>query len=270
MKLFKLISMLILVLVLPLSSASAQQISKPQGFVNDFANVIDPSHAQSLDQLLSSFQRASQVEIAIATVPSLEGYPIEDYSIKMAREWGIGGGNLKESVLILVSIGDRRMRVEISRHLEGALPDGLAGAIAGEMRPYFRQQQYGEGLLVASRQIIATIAKEKNISFSEVDEREAYRGRSRAPGDSGISAIGTILKLVFALIVIILVLRGFSGRGGGGLLTAIILSNLFGSGRGGFGSGGGFGGGGSSGGGSDWGGFGGGGDFGGGGASSDW
>lgn len=265
MKFFRIIFLLSFLLCLFPASGKAQQIPKPQAFVNDFAGVIDAGSAQAIEQLTESFRRTAQVEIAVATIPSLDGYPIEDYSVKMAREWGIGAGELKEGVLILVSVGDRRMRVEISRRLEGALPDGLAGAIAEEMRPYFRQQQYGAGLLVACRRIVATIAKEKGISFSEVDPREAYSSRPPVRRSTGSYGLGSLLKLLFAIIVIILVLFRSSGRGGGGgLLTAIVLSNLFGSSRGSFGGGGGSSGDGG------WGGFGGGGDFGGGGASSDW
>jgi uncharacterized protein len=252
----------------------------PTGYVNDYANVIDRATKDRLEATLGNLDRQHQIQFSVVTVDTTAGQDIFDYSLAVARGWGIGSKDTqKPSLLLLVAIKDRKYYTQVSRHLEGDIPDGLAGQIQRErLVPAFRAGQYGKGLADTIDAYIATIAEKRGLSFDDVPPAGARRepGRS-ADGTKGLLGSCGIIFVVIVIIVLFLVARRRGGpRGGsgnwGGLLTWLLLSSLLSSGRGsrssGWGGGGFGGGGGSSGGG--FGGFGGGGDFGGGGAGGSW
>ena len=237
---------------------------KPQGYVSDFARVIDVQSKAALEQYCARVEQVTGAQMALVTIPSLEGEPIEDVANTIYRSWGVGQKGKNEGIMLLLVINDRRSRLEVGYGLEPILPDGFVGSILREMRPALRSRQYGDAMMAAAQTIGSTIAKSKNVSL----DAQLPRRARRSPGDSiPWPALLGGLFLVFWL------LRAGSrgGRGGGGgFLTGLILGNLMRGGGGwGGGSGGGFGGFDSGGGGGGFGGFG-GGDSGGGGASSDW
>jgi uncharacterized protein len=211
-------------------------------------------------------QRAAGVQMAFVTIPSLEGEPIEDVANTLARAWGVGQKGSNEGILLLLSIQDRRSRLEIGYGLEPILPDGLSGSILREMRPALRAQRYGDAFSAAAKTLGDAIAQAKNVSI-DVD---IPRQTPHTPTDTiNWPVVGGIL-LVVLLLMRVGRPRGYSGqRGwrGNGLLPGLILGNMMGRSTWGSRGSGGFGGYDSGDGG--FGGFG-GGDFGGGGASSDW
>jgi uncharacterized protein len=236
---------------------------KPQGYVSDFANVIDPASKSQLEAYCGNVERSTGVQMALVTLPTLEGEPIDDVANTIYQAWSVGKKGKDEGILLLLAVGDRRNRLEVGYGLEPIIPDGFAGSVLREMRPALRQQRYGEALMAAAETIGSTVAKAKNVTITTQLPR---RVRS-TPGDSipWPLIIGGIFLLIF--------LfrsggpRGYGGGGGGGFLPGLILGDAMSRGSwGGRGSGG-FGGPDSGDGG--FGGFG-GGDSGGGGASSDW
>ena len=231
---------------------------KPQGYLSDFAGVVDAQTKQALEQYCTRVEQVTGVQMALVTLPTLEGEPVEDVANTIFRAWGVGHKGKNDGIMLLLVIQDRRSRLEVGYELEPILPDGLAGSILRQMRPALRSQQYGEAMMAAAQTIATTIAKAKNVSL------DAQLPRRMRPNGGEIPWPGLLVGLVVLLFLLRSGSRG--GRGGGGFWTGLLLGNLMG--RGGFGgrSGGGFGGFDSGGG---FGGFG-GGDSGGGGASSDW
>ncbi len=236
---------------------------KPQGYVSDFAGVIDPASKQALESYCASVKAATGAEIALVTIPSLEGEPIEDVANVMFRKWGVGSKSNNEGVLLLLSIGDRRSRLEVGYGIEPIIPDGYAGSVIRDMRPALRERNYAQALADGARTIGETIAKAKNV---KIGVRAPMR-RSRPPSNGFPMEV---VWVVGGFIVLALLSRGGrGGRGGGGGTGNFLMGMLLGqvlSGGGRSHSGGGFGGYDS---GDSFGGFG-GGDSGGGGASSDW
>jgi len=248
--------------VLALSLAPAFAVDwkalKPQGYVSDFAGVIDAQNKAELENYCSRVQHQTGAEMALVTIKSLEGEPIEDVANTIFRAWGIGKKGKDEGILLLLSVGDRRDRLEVGYGLEPLLPDGFDGEVLRAMRPALRQGEYGDALRAAAATIGARIAQAKSVTLdTALRQRRNYQPQQRN---------SIPWPLVIGGIFLLFMLFG-RGGGGGGFLPGLILGNMMGRGGGwGGGSGGGFGGSDSGGG---FGGFG-GGDSGGGGASSDW
>lgn len=248
----------------------------PTGHVNDYANVIDADTKQRLETILENLKQRANTEFAIVTVKTTGDKDIFDYSLAVARGWGIGApDDEKNGLLFLVAIDDRKYFTQVSRHLEGDLPDGLVGQIQRErLIPQFKQQRYSQGIYDTVEAYVATLAEKRGFSIEGIDQKRAYRDTEPSNGSSGrITARGiSPFAIIFIVVILLLVFsgRGRGGGGGGGCLNMLLLGSLLNSGgRGGSGWGGGsFGG--SGGGGGGFGGFGGGGDFGGGGAGGSW
>jgi uncharacterized protein len=239
---------------------------RPQGYVSDFARVLDPATKQQLEAYCGAVQRSTGVQLALVTLPSLQGEPIEDVANTIARAWGVGQKGQNEGILLLLAIQDRRSRLEIGYGLEPILPDGLSGSILREMRPALRQQRYGEAMMAAAETLGNTVARAKNVTIATRLPRQMHPSTSDSIPWPLI--VGGILLLIW--LARSAHPRGYGGYGGGyrggGFLPGVILGSTMGRGTWGSRGSGGFGGYDSS---DSFGGFG-GGDFGGGGASSDW
>lgn len=280
-----------IVILLATASFADPQLPQPQGMLNDFAGKLSPASKQQIETLLRNFRDQTGIEVVVVTIPfdDMQGYPIEDYTLRLGREWGVGRDAQKRSMVLLVAIKspDRLgryhggTRLEVSRHLEGDVPDILAGELIRKMRDDFSAGRFDQALTAGTQTILATLAQRLGISMDGIDSTQAARPAVRQParsrGRGGVSLF-TIVIIGFVLFAIIKGLFGGPRGGGGGRRGGVgsdllLWAILFGSGRGGGGFSG-FGGGGDSwgggGGGGDFGGFGGGGDFGGGGASDSW
>ncbi|HUJ23174.1 MAG TPA: TPM domain-containing protein [Bryobacteraceae bacterium] len=250
-----------LLCALGLASGVDWKTLKPEGYVSDFAHVVDGRSRAALEQYCGAVERATGVQMALVTLRTLEGEPIEDVANTIFRAWGVGHKGKDDGIMLLLAIGDRRNRLEVGYGLEPILPDGFAGSILREMRPALRQGQYGDALMAAAQTMGSTITKAKNVSIDTQLPRRVHAPR-------GYSIPWPLLLGGLFLVIWLLQAGGRRGGGGGGFWTGLLIGNLMRGGGGGFGggSGGGFGGYDSGGG---FGGFG-GGDSGGGGASSDW
>lgn len=276
-----------LVCVLALSAVSLAQTTQspvplpnPPTPVVDNANVIDAATEQRLNDILMNLSENAQanVEMAVVTVRTTGDQDIFDYSLAVMRGWGIGSEKTqKGGLLLLVAVDDRKYFTQVSRHLEGELPDGIVGQLQRQyLVPAFKQGDYSKGIYDTMMAYIATLADKRGFNVEGLDKRYAYRGEPARNSGTRSSGGGLSPCLVIFIIVIIFLLLSRRGGGrGGGCLSWFLLSSLLNSGgRGSSGwGGGGFGGGswGGGGGGGGWGGFsGGGGDAGGGGAGGSW
>jgi uncharacterized protein len=236
---------------LPLVALSQPAIPELWGTrIHDEAHVLSPEYIQRLEQLLKAHEDSTSNQIAVLIIPTLEGYPIEEYTLKVVETWKLGKKGNDNGVLLFAAINDRRARIEVGDGLEGVLPDIICNQIIrNEMAPYFRQDNYEGGILAATTSIIKAIGGEYH------DRTPVVRKKTR-----GGSLVGTIVILI---IIILVSIRNRNNRGGGGWSSG---GGWFGGWGGGYGGGGG---GWSSGGGG--GGFsGGGGSFSGGGSSGSW
>lgn len=269
------------------AQTGASPLPAPTGHVNDYANVIEPAAERRLETILTNLKTVGDIEFAVVTVDTTGGQDIFDYTLSVARGWGIGAkeGD-RAGLLLLVAVKDRKYFTQTSRHVEGDLPDGVLGQIQrARLVPPFKQGNFSKGITDTAETYVATLAQSRGFSVEGLDQARAYepgKGRGRAPVATRSNSTLCCVGLVVAFIILsLLSKRGGRGGGGGkGCLSALLLNSLLNSGGGGGRSssgwgGGGFGGGGfgggSGGGGGGFGGFGGGGgDFGGGGSGGSW
>ncbi|HKC52471.1 MAG TPA: TPM domain-containing protein [Myxococcota bacterium] len=217
----------------------------------DRAGLLSPETRRSLEQSLEAFEAKTGHQIVVHVTPSLEGLPIEEYSMRVAEAWKIGQKGLDDGVILTVAPNDREVRIEVGYGLEGVLPDAIGARIIREqIAPEFRAGRMDAGVVAGVRAIEAVTVGE----VLPLPQRPgAQLGRYAAWIQ--IAWIVFILLIILArspLLWLLFGLRGFpaSGyrRGGGFGASGGFGGGGFGSGGGGFsGGGGGFGGGGASG-----------------------
>lgn len=266
------------VLMLLFGCAARAQVGQspiplPEPFtpIVDRANVIDDATQTKLETIYLDLKRVADIEFAVVTVPTTGDQDIFDFSLAVARGWGIGSKEgEKNGFLLLVAIQDRKYFTQISDHLEGDLPDGLVGQIQRErLVPQFKNGNYSQGILDTIQTYVATLEQKRGFKIEGVDESYAIK-QTREPIRSNNPA-GSCITIIVIIFLILLIISASRGGRGGGCLQALLLGSIFSNiGRGGSSgsgwSGGGFGGGGGG----FGGGFGGGGSFGGGGAGGSW
>jgi uncharacterized protein len=258
----------LLLLLAPAFAATDWKSLKPQGYVSDFAGVIDAQSRAELEDYAARVEQATTAQLAFVTINSLEGQPIEDVTIDIFKAWAVGKKKKDNGAMVLLSIADRKSRLEVGGGLGGAVPDSMAGLLLDDMRPALRQGQYGAAMIAAAVRLGETIAKDQGV---QIPPPHSYRRPRAVTRDSLPWPL-----ILFGIFILISLLRrggggygGGFGGGGGGFLSGILLGSLLGGGGRGGRDGGGFGGFDGGGGGGGFGGFG-GGSSGGGGASSGW
>ncbi len=231
------------------------------GRVVDEAGILSADAERDLSAKLESLETTTGRQLVVATVPSLQGYPIEDYGYQLGRTWGIGEKDKDTGAILLVAPNDRKVRIEVGYGLEPVLTDALSSVIIqSAILPKFRDGDMQGGIIAGTDALVEQLslpADQAKVRIAQASQPQQQRG----PG----SLITGILILMFIIFVLGGMLQGRRNRRGGlsSALPWIILGALNNSGRGGGGWSGGGGGGG--------GGFsGGGGSFGGGGSSGSW
>jgi uncharacterized protein len=244
----------LLVAALPRAARAEVAVPALTGPVVDRAGLLPGDAVRRLESLSAAARGAGGqgVQLQYLVVPSLEGEPIEDFSIRVAEAWKLGTREADNGVLVTVAVQDRAVRIEVGGGLEGGLTDlQSARIIRGTIAPAFQAGRYGDGLYDAGVQILGALGALPSGIQPTRTQRPATR----------FSSLG--LVVLFILVFVFRSLSGFGPRrrrhlwwGGGPF-----IGGGWGGGRGGFG--GGLGGGGGS-----W--SGGGGGFSGGGASGRW
>jgi uncharacterized protein len=262
-----------LALVALAAPVAAQTFPPLTGRVVDNAHLLTPAQVVDLTSKSEALEASTGRQYVVATVPSLEGRPIEDYGYRLGRAWGIGQKGKDDGVILLVAPNEHKVRIETGYGARVFLTDAVSSVIIREsILPHFKQNppDYGGGIVEGSDQIIKQMSlppaeAQKNVAAAE----QAQQRRQHSSG----SALPAIFWFMIIGFVLLSMLRRAGGRRyrrrHGGISPWVVLWGLNELSRGSRGSS--WGGGGSSWGGGGGGGFsGGGGSFGGGGASGSW
>lgn len=236
---------------LPLLATAQQFPDKPKQLVSDYTNTLSAGEIASLEQKLVAFNDSTSTQISVVLINSLEGYDIADYAVRLAEKWGIGRKQKDNGVLLLASIQERRVTIQVGYGLEGVITDALSRRIIEQqIKPSFNQGKYSEGLDRATTVLMKLSTGEYT---AEPNEQGSKKDIPKWP-------------LMLALIIFVFLMRMrrrhqyIGTRSGGGGVPAWPFF-MGGSGRGSWGD--------FSSGSGGFGGFG-GGSFGGGGASGSW
>ncbi len=235
MKIYKFLVISFLFLLFSAPVFAQKFPEKPQTLVSDFAKILNPQENLLLEKRLLAYEKETSTQIAVVTIQSLDGYPIDDYAIKLGNKWQIGQKGKNNGLLILVAFKDHKIFIASGYGMEGALNDGKLGTIIRRiMIPQFK---IGNNYAAINDGLDAIEAAAKGEFVNDLKDEEK---------PEAIKVIGFIL--------LFLILMFFMKGGNGGMLVPLLF---LGHSRGGGSRGGGFGG------------FGGGG-FGGGGAGGSW
>lgn len=194
---------ILLFLFLFCSIARAQEIPPPVAgsYVHDFAGVLTKEQRATLHSRLIELKKKYTIETAIVTVETTGEYVIDDYSLKLGREWGVGGKS-NNGIVILTAINDRKWRIDVGYGLEGDLTDAGSSSLAREfLVPRFKEQNYFQGFMDLVNEIDksidpATIALQKQ----EATKREEAWERQKSAIFDGLmnflAIVGVILLIV--------------------------------------------------------------------------
>jgi uncharacterized protein len=284
----------------PAGAAQAQEFPKFTGLVVDAANVLPPQQEAALTQKLEQLQQQTNHQLVVATVPDLQGYPIEDYGYRLGRAWAVGLKDADNGAILVVAPNDRKVRVEVGYGLEPVLTDAFSSTVVnGTILPRFKAGDLPGGIVAGADALAEQLSLPDADAQARAKAAAAEYDRTHSTAARQSSGGGIPFGLIFWGMVLLFVLlslvrgRGDGGsrqqrryrsrRGGGGSDWPIVLWTIanaiehssrdddddhhggwggWGGGGGGSGGGGGWGGGGFTG--------GGGGSFGGGGASGSW
>ena len=174
------------------------------GRINDNASMISAPARADIQEKLKQFEAAESTQIVILTVPSLQGDPIEDFSIRVAEAWKIGQKGSDNGVLLIVSRDDHKVRIEVGYGLEGKLTDLTAGRIVrNEIVPAFKAGQFDAGFTRGVSAIIAAAHGE-------------YKAKPRGERNGDKPSM-SLLVIIFAVIYVVYqIFRRFFWGGLGG------------------------------------------------------
>ena len=243
--------------IIPVPTVHAEQWKKlnPQGYVSDFAGVLNATTVQKLTEISTEVDQKAKAQIAVVTIKTLDGDPVEDFANHLFQKWGVGYKGTDRGVMVLLATEDHKYWTEVGYGLEPILPDGKVGGFGRDMIPLLRQGNYNDAVVQMVSQIAEVIAQDSHVSLDSLAGFHAP-----APAAPEGEARETPLTMKQRIILYLIFFVGVP-------FLFWLFSRIRGSRGGGWWGGGGFGGGGGGGGG--FGGFG-GGSWGGGGAGGGW
>ncbi len=164
------------ILLIALAGVSLAQLATPEltGRVVDNAGLLDAAQETALTDRLGAHETATGEQIVVVTLPSLEGDVLENVSLRLAREWGIGQADFNNGALLLVAQAERKIRIEVGYGLEGRLTDIQSGLIIREtIVPRFRGGDFAGGITAGVEAILGVLGgtplrTEPSVGFDEI------------------------------------------------------------------------------------------------------
>ena len=199
--------------VLPVPALTARVI--------DTTGTLQPAEIAALDAKLGALEQDKGSQVVVLMVPTTAPEDIAAYAQRVGDTWKIGRRKVGDGLLLVVAKNDRRVRIEVAKTLEGAIPDIAAKDIIDQaITPFFRQNQYGAGLEAGVDQIAARVRGEP------LPPVGAPQTPSSNQGDLGINLFEVALIAFIALPIVNGVARGIFGRKLGALATGVGMGGL--------------------------------------------
>ncbi|WP_230530520.1 TPM domain-containing protein [Microvirga roseola] len=183
-----------LLLLIPLA-AIAQTFPPLTGRVVDAANLLQPQERAALEAKLKAYEDKTTDQVVVATVPSLEGYAIEDYANRLFRHWQLGDKEKDNGALLLVAPNERKVRIEVGYGLEGALTDALSKVIiTTAIAPQFQRGNFAGGIDAGTDAVLSILTGDAE----EWQRRAEVREDAETPFDP-VAAFIIFLVLFFII-----------------------------------------------------------------------
>jgi uncharacterized protein len=213
-----LLSLAVILAVFNGLSADARGIPVLNARVNDNADMLSSSTEMQLESMLAALEQEESTQLAVLTIPSLEGESLEEFSLKVVEKWRLGRQGLDNGALLLIAKEERKIRIEVGYGLEGTLTDLESGQIIRNIiTPRFRNGNFDGGVMDGVTAMVAAVKGE----FNEGD----FTG---APKGAGSDLSGFMIFIVFILFNIGRILsRNRLLAGGLGALAASAGGALF-------------------------------------------
>lgn len=181
-------------------------------YIQDIAGVLSEEQEAEIKSLGAGLEDATSAQIAVMVIDSLEGEPIESYANEALRHYGVGSAEDNNGVLVVLSMTDREIYIEIGYGLEGALPDGKVGRILDDYAvPYLREDQPDEAILNTYQALYNEVSAEYDWDGEAVSPQPLNEVTpSSGEGDGGI------MQPIVTFLIVLVLLFLFTGGGGGG------------------------------------------------------
>ena len=185
--------------------------------VTDLAGVFSASAVAPMEAELENLETETGAQVAVLTIPSLEGQPLEDYALRVVEAWQLGQENRDNGVLILIARDDRKIRIEVGYGLEGVLPDAICGRIIDNaMKPAFRQGDFSGGTLRAVEVIAGLVRGDPDAAALDDESIEANE------------TMGIIVTaIIFFVVVGTFAVSALFSKGGGAWFLYLFLAPFF-------------------------------------------
>ena len=212
---------LIVFAALGVGAQQVQPVPPLTARVIDTSGTLKPDEIAALDAKLAALEKDKGSQLVVLMVPTTAPEDIAAYAQRVGDTWKIGRRNVGDGILLVVAVKDRRVRIEVAKTLEGAVPDIAASHIIEDaITPHFRQGQYAQGLQAGVDQIAARVRGEELPPVTAPQQQ-----RAGGQGDSfGLLELG--LLLFIALPIVNALSRGIFGRKLGALMTAAGMGGL--------------------------------------------
>lgn len=210
--------LIISILILSLSFSSfAINIPEPTNdfFVNDFADVISEENEQEIMKIGADLYEQTSAQVVVVTVDSLDGYEVKEYALELGREWGVGSKETNNGAVLLLSVNDREVTIQVGYGLEGCLTDAATGRILDDYAiPYLINDDFSTGLTEAYKAITANLCEEYGVTHNPDYNIDNYNEYDYSYSDDSDDMSGlTIFVLTLVLISVIIFIHKLAGGG---------------------------------------------------------
>ena len=176
-------------------------------YVNDFAETLSDSTKDYIAATSKTLYEKSGAQVVVVTVASLDGQSVETYSLDLARSWGIGSSEKNNGVLILLSTGDRKVRIEVGTGLEGCLPDSKTGRLMDQFAiPSYRNDDFDTGTLELYKAVVSVVCEEYGLEG--VLSQEDMRTEAEDEEDEEVPFTWEVVVFMVAFAVALLMVIG--------------------------------------------------------------
>ncbi|MEX0974792.1 MAG: TPM domain-containing protein [Bacillota bacterium] len=193
------LSPLIFVAALPGLVWAAPTYPNAVGNVNDFAKVLSVDDKANLDALIDSVLEQTGAVFAVAVLEDHGDESLEVYGVKLFEKWGIGEKGKDNGLLLLLTMAEHDVRMEVGYGLEAVVTDRRAGESLDKMIPYFKNDEYGKGLYAGLLNAAQYVAKDAGVDLNIKPATKDYEAVARDEPSLPLGLIGAAISIPLLL-----------------------------------------------------------------------